>query len=166
MTKSSSNASRTSRTTLGGFQWTQYETLENLSDFVVHSMGTTESEATGPKPTDLAWAAGLLDGEGCFSLTNTPYITVESITPGVITEMNRIFGGNCVALKRKTSRGNVVFRWRIYGQNALNVCRSTAQYLVDKKEQAHLLTRALYYPSNSAMRTALKRRISSLKRLQ
>tara|TARA_R100001530_G_C4299003_1_gene149989 strand:- start:322 stop:780 length:459 start_codon:yes stop_codon:yes gene_type:complete len=148
-----------------GFQYRPYETLESLSDSVAHSTESIESGITGLKPTDAAWVAGLLDGEACFSFNKTPTIAVESTSPSVIEEMYRIFGGRCSAVTRRTSSGRPVFRWRIYGQDAIRVCRMTHEYLKDKKEQAALLSCMCLYPPKSSMRKSIQRRLGALKRV-
>ena len=148
-----------------GFQYKPYETQESLLDSDAPSTESIESDITGLKPTDAAWVAGLLDGEACFSFHKTPTVAVESTSPSVIEEMYRMFGGRCAAVKRKTSSGRPVFRWRVYGEDAIGVCRLTYEYLKDKKEQAALLSRVYRYPPKSSMRMSLQRRLSSLKRV-
>ena len=127
-------------------------------------MASTKLDETGLKPTDAAWAAGLIDGEACLTFHSSPCISIDSTSPSVIEEVHRIFGGNCCPVNRRTSIGRPVFRWRIYGEDAVQVCKLTIEYLRDKKEQALLLSRVYRYPPKSAMRAAIVRRIKTLKR--
>jgi len=126
---------------------------------------STKSDETGLKPTDAAWVAGLIDGEACFTFHNTPCISIDSTSPNVLEEVYRLFGGRCSPVNRRTSIGRPVFRWRIYGGNAIQVCKITYEYLKDKKEQAALLSCVYKYPPRSSMREALIKRITELKRI-
>ena len=148
----------------GKFQYSQYERLGSHSDSDAPSTVSIRSEPTGQKLTDLSWAGGLLDGEGCFRASNTPTISVESTSKHTVERLHELFGGTCSAAKRRTASGRQVFRWRIYGRKAVAVCAATASYMVEKQKQAELLMLFYRYPKRTAMRRSISRRLSQLKR--
>jgi len=145
-------------------QCKQYKKQGKPSDSAAPSMESTKLELTGLKPTDAAWVAGLIDGEGCFTVDNGPRIAVDSTCRSVIEEIHRILGGACGMLNRKTCKGRSVFRWRVSGSLAVSICNSIQEYLRDKGEQAELLTKIYKYPPHSAMRDSIKKRMRSIKR--
>jgi len=148
----------------GKFQYSRYERLGNPSGSDALSMVSIRSEQTGLKLTDLSWAGGLLDGEGCFRASTTPTISVESTSKNTVERLYELFEGTCSAEKRRTASGRQVFRWRVYGKNAVKVCESVLPYLVEKQKQAELLILFYRYPKRSAMRRSISRRLSKLKR--
>lgn len=128
-------------------------------------MANIKSEVTGQRLTDLNWLAGLVDGEGCFRVDNSPTVSIDTTCRTVIEETNRIIPGNCKALKRKTTVGRPVFRWRIHGNKAIEAAVTLAPFLKDKKEQAILLASFCNYPPKSAMRDAIIRRLKAMKKV-
>lgn len=75
------------------------------------------------------WAAGFLDGEGCFRLDPlsrrtsaragialyTPAISASQIRPEPLVRLQHLLGGKVYEDKRRTSTGNVVWTWKIAG---------------------------------------------------
>lgn len=92
------------------------------------------------KPTDLAWAAGFLDGEGCFSIKvknskpHEPFIAAfQKATGEPIYKLQEMFGGAV----RVISDG---WEWRISGATSVrNALPLLIPYLVVKWTQADLL---------------------------
>lgn len=128
-------------------------------------MANTKLEVTGQRLTDVNWLAGLVDGEGCFRVGSSPTLAVETTCRTVIEECNRIISGTCTAVKRRTSLGRPVFRWRIHGDKAIEAAVTLAPFLKDKKEQAILLASFYNYPPKSAMRDAIIRRLKAMKKV-
>lgn len=128
-------------------------------------MENIKSELTGQRLIDVSWLAGLIDGEGCIRMGSSPSVTVESTCRTVIEECNRIISGGCSPVKRRTSLGRPVFRWRLHGEKAIKACITVAPFLKDKKEQAILLASIYNYPPNSAMRDAIIRRLKIMKKV-
>lgn len=147
-----------------GLQYSQCVRPVRNSSSDAPSTETIKSEETGQKPTDLAYVAGILDGEGCFRWHNSPTIGVDTTAKETAQALYDICGGTCSVLKRKTNSGNVVFRWAIYGTNAVNLCKTLIPYLTEKAHQAEVLIALVRYPPNSAMRESLKQRLTRLKR--
>ena len=123
-------------------------------------------ETTGQRHIDLAWASGLIDGEGCFTFHKSVTIRVETTSRACVEELFRIFGGSCAAVKRRTTGDRSVFSWAIYGKKAINVCVELSGLLKDKEIQAILLSRIHKYPPRSAMRESLQSRLMKLKRTE
>lgn len=108
------------------------------------------------KKTDIAWAAGMFDGEGCVrirrqlnsdlrnphhslvvDMTNTHRETVERFTS--------IMGvGTIYEYKKKGS-----YSYRATSQKALKVLTLLLPYLVTKREQAEVAIKFMSIPTNS-----------------
>lgn len=99
-------------------------------------------------PTDVeyryAWAAGFLDGEGCFfmlqrgsnKLTYCPGITVTQIDRKPLDELAALFGGT-VRHQGFTSAGNKKWQWSISKASELvKIIDCILPYLIFKKDQA------------------------------
>jgi hypothetical protein len=94
-------------------------------------------------PTDLAWAAGFIDGEGCVSLSKAKCKTTSSgvrfVLKLVVSQKRRIaldklqsmFGGT---VRRPASQD--VWWWTVCTQDAAEVLRQLLPYLVEKHDQA------------------------------
>lgn len=121
-------------------------------------------EVTGQRRIDVAYLAGLVDGEGCFMFNGGPHLRVESTSRCVIEKMHEVFGGKCSVANRKTALNRVVFLWSAYGPTAASVSEELAEFLIDKRIQAILLSRIQKYPPGSAMRESIKARLKSVKR--
>ena len=128
-------------------------------------MENTESEETGRRPIDVSWAAGYIDGEGCFLMGSTPVIVVESTCRTTIENLYKILGGRCQSVNRKTANGRPVFKWLASSAEALELCSILIPHLKDKKEQALLLSTIYDYPPRSAKRESIIRRLKNLKRV-
>ena len=122
------------------------------------------SEPTGLKPTEISWAAGLLDGEGCFRYVNTPSISVDALCRETIEKLHKLFGGSCTVKSRKTETNRSVFRWNICGKDAIRVSGLVYEHLIEKKEQALIVMKIMNYPRNSQTRKTLNNRLKKLKR--
>ena len=121
-------------------------------------------EPTGQRRIDVAYLAGLVDGEGCFLFNGGPHLRVESTSRCVIEKMHEVFGGSCAVAKRKTALNRIVFMWSAYGPTASSIAEELAEFLIDKRIQAILMSRIQKYPPGSAMRESIKIRLKSIKR--
>jgi hypothetical protein len=95
-----------------------------------------ESELT---PEEVAYTAGLLDGEGCIQLK--PYakrnahgleVEIAQKRPAVLEWVEYRFGGYVGHWKR-------VSTWRIYGEKALNFLQQVHPYLIVKHAECELV---------------------------
>ena len=104
----------------------------------------------------LAYAAGLMDGDGCISLVkgsratfngNRVYwyivVTVGMAKKGLpVLEMLRsLFGGKVEKCRAETLRHAAKYRWRLHGRGATTFLWAICPFLVLKQEQAQLALR-------------------------
>ena len=166
MMKCSFKCERISQKMSAKLQCRPYKPQDALSDSDASLTELSKSEETGLKPTDLAWAAGLLDGEGCFHIHNqSPVVKCVMTSKKPIRDLYEIFGGKCAAAKERSGPFNrPVFRWTIYGREAAAFCAVIKDFLREKREQAHLLSIYRRYPLRSAARKSIEKRLKSLKR--
>lgn len=93
--------------------------------------------------TDLAWAAGFIDGEGCISIMQdrgryTAVINVGQVSRMPLDKLQGILGGS-VGPIRDSKGGH--FQWRVYADNAAGVAEKVLPYLCNKAEEAIFLLR-------------------------
>jgi hypothetical protein len=103
-----------------------------------------------------AYAAGLLDGEGCIRWNRTPSVEVTNKHYGVLMYMQDRWGGS-VRLKDED-----IFVWTLCGSNALSYLSCVAQYSIIKYPQIV----ALFAASAAKDKDERERHINSLKRLK
>jgi len=99
---------------------------------------------------DLAYAAGIIDGEGYIGISTTPgkrstgfkaMVAVGMCDPEVVVWLAETFGGSvyCYAPRGTAKRGT--HRWQVTGETAAVFCRLVRPYLRLKHRQAELLVR-------------------------
>lgn len=99
--------------------------------------------------TELAWAAGFLDGEGHFGLARQggkhritddarqPFIKATQVVPEPLEKLKAMFGGTVNARGTKTSTGKTAYDWTIRsGVRVREVVPLIEPYLIVKREQA------------------------------
>lgn len=90
--------------------------------------------------TDLAWAAGFIDGEGCISIrTSGNYygcvLTVVQKFPSPLLKLQTMFGGSIAARDK-----GAAYQWRITSNpKVIEVLTLLYPYLLVKKPQAKLV---------------------------
>ena len=96
--------------------------------------------------TRYAWAAGFLDGEGCFSLTKTPrsftvVLIVCQCRPEPLDELSALFGGAVYLNSRTTAAGTPIYQWRCPGgaQGIVETIEKVLPYLILKRREAELI---------------------------
>jgi hypothetical protein len=71
---------------------------------------------------DIGWAAGFIEGEGCFdfSKTSSCRVRVSQIQRAPLDKLVELFGGSIWVAKRYVNRHGpqVVWTWTAYGQTA------------------------------------------------
>ncbi len=102
-----------------------------------------------------AYAAGLLDGEGCVRWNNSPSIEVSNKHRGALRLLQEKWGGTI------RDKGDEVFVWTVYGKKALKYLSNVAKYSVIKYPQIVALFRAV-----SSKGTVRQQHIDTLKRLK
>lgn len=103
-----------------------------------------------------AYAAGLMDGEGCVRWNRTPSIEVTNKHRGALTLLQDSWGGS-IRLK-----GDDVFVWTVCGRTALKFIDDVYDYSVIKRNQvAALLFASLV--GNTPARTFYLKELKRLK---
>lgn len=104
---------------------------------------------------DLAWAAGIIDGEGSIFIMkqrrqdrerDTNYIlrvSVESTDPYMAQELKKIFpDGDLFSSSRdKRPNNSNTLKWQVNGRNALIILKEVLPFLRVKHEQANIAIR-------------------------
>jgi hypothetical protein len=94
----------------------------------------------------IAWAAGFLDGEGCFNLsknsgrgchetTKNAVIHASQIRKAPLERLAELFGGN-VNVMRVNDKGQVIYQWCLTGSQLVPIIEELLPYLVGKQEEA------------------------------
>ena len=150
----------------GYLQCSPFRKLEPLSGFAALSMESIKLAEIGRRLIDLAWAGGLIDGEGYIGIgSRSLRLDVQSTSRITIETLHSLFNGNCYVERRRTSTGRPVFRWAVGGRKARDVLIVLVPYLVEKKRQAELSVSYYKFPPKSAMRDSIGRRLKALKRV-
>ncbi|MBA7555784.1 hypothetical protein ES705_48471 [subsurface metagenome] len=103
-------------------------------------------ELLGTNELEIAYLAGLFDGEGCISVHTTRhrftislhlFTDLKMTTPDPLRFASRIFGGR---VKPAFHRPNEqpMYRWSLYGSKSEAFLRAVDPYLIVKKEEANL----------------------------
>ena len=104
---------------------------------------------------DLAWAAGIIDGEGSIFIMkqrrmdrerDTNYIlrvSVESTDPYMAQELKKIFpfGALFSSSRDKRPNNSDTLKWQVNGRKALEVLKELSPFLRVKHEQANIAIR-------------------------
>jgi len=103
------------------------------------------------KKTDLAYAAGLVDGEGCITIVKNKdnrchagfslylRVIIGMATCDSLTWVNAIFGGSLYSnIRQYQTYTLVVYQWAISCKQALRFLESILPYLKDKQNQARV----------------------------
>ena len=96
----------------------------------------------------LAWAAGIVDGEGCIVLykaktrTGNAWVlrlTVTNTSKPMVMALQDIFGmGNLIFSPRNNPRHKDIWRWEVATRKAEQALRLLLPYLVTKRREAEL----------------------------
>lgn len=99
--------------------------------------------------TDYAWAAGFLDGEGCFylqgtskvnPLTKTPSIKATQVDPRPLLKLQEIFEGAVSPRNIRTSTGKIAHDWNVHGgEGCRRVLPFILPYMTTRAEEASIL---------------------------
>lgn len=100
---------------------------------------------------DLAWAAGLFDGEGTFQIASDSRsrgryharMRIGMCHKGAVQKFTDILGlGNVIREEWPAPNANYKqFRWSTSGQNAVNCAKMLLPYLVVKRHECEILLR-------------------------
>lgn len=135
--------------------------------------------------TELAYAAGIVDGEGCIFIGNrggnaTPKYTLKvevcSTTPVVLRWLRNRFGGNITNATTPSDKQKPQQRWSVSTAAAGKFLAAIRPYMVIKAEQAdlaiqfqlrmnhHRRGRSPMLPEETEIRAGMARQLSDMKK--
>jgi hypothetical protein len=80
----------------------------------------TVKASVRPTLRDLSWAAGFLEGEGCFRVaSNTETVGAPQLNREPLARLQSLFGGR-LKLRQKPD-GRTIYEWRVSGSRARGV---------------------------------------------
>ena len=127
-------------------------------------METIKLDTHGLTPTDLAYVAGFVDGEGClYTEKSNARLEITNTNPHILLWVASKFGGSIRICNKTTVNRRACWRYVALGSTATTICKLVAPWLKDKKRQAELLLKYSGYPKNSAMRQYINRELKDLK---
>lgn len=94
--------------------------------------------------TDIAWAAGFIDGEGCLTLVKKRnglqvVLNVSQVELAPLYKLKDLFGGSIQKHGKETDKWRAAYMWVITGINAASVIKLIRPYLLVKNKQADIL---------------------------
>lgn len=95
-------------------------------------------------PTEAAYIAGILDGEGCIYANRKQLaVTWGMCDKAPLNLIGKLTESNVTAVKRLTTTGRQVWQLHVTDSKAIHLLEQLMPYLLIKKEQAKL---ALFFP--------------------
>ena len=101
-----------------------------------------------PTKTQLAWAAGFIDGEGSIHFIRHtwakkqplyyPHLTVAQVDPRPLLVLKEMFGGSIHLHPDSRGNNSDYWRWAIAARKGQKALKQMLPYLVLKKEHAEL----------------------------
>ena len=94
--------------------------------------------------TDLAYLAGLIDGEGCFVLHdhgNHKFgcsLAIGNTDPRMTEWLRARFGGS-VGIESRGSRCKLVYRWTASAKDLDSIIQAVLPFLIIKRDRAELI---------------------------
>jgi hypothetical protein len=77
-----------------------------------------------PTDVDIAWAAGFLEGEGCFKRTNVnetkfgQSVTANQVHKPPLDKLQEVFGGSLMLRNERRDNQSDIWVWAVSGKNA------------------------------------------------
>jgi len=87
--------------------------------------------------TALAYAAGFIDGEGCFGIAKNGSVSISIVNcsiPSLERVREALGRGRITSRKQRVNRSQYLFR--VYGDDAIYCIQLLLPYLIEKKPQA------------------------------
>lgn len=88
---------------------------------------------------DLAWAAGIIEGEGSFTLEScgtSGRITVSQKDPELLYRLQALFGGSVKCRKPRSSNiytNSDIYEWAVYGATAIGLMLTIFTWLTRRR---------------------------------
>lgn len=101
--------------------------------------------------TDIAYAAGFFDGEGCISITKNGAVDVRisNTAKNVLVRLQKNFGGSITNRTQKINKTQ--YAYSLYGDEAIEFIKTIKPYLLDKLPQADTMLE--YYQLRNDIKT-------------
>ena len=102
---------------------------------------------------EVAWAAGLLEGEGSFVKrhVHSSAITCSSTDLDTLEKLASIFGGNIVKLKKRKSHWKDAWAWYVSGQKAYNVMGKILPFMMCRRSKQIVVVMKRWEKHNAAI---------------
>ena len=92
----------------------------------------TKRATMRPSAGDLHWAAGFIEGEGCFSATTTERVRVSQVNREPIDRLLDLFGGTT---KLEKTQSRPIWCWSVYGARAHGVMMTLYPLMTAKRQE-------------------------------
>lgn len=89
------------------------------------------------KVKDIAWAAGFLEGEACFSFNGTPGVYANQVSREPLDRLRELFGGTIAWCKAQREGWSAQWNWFITGKRAAGLMM-TVYALMSSRRQARI----------------------------
>jgi hypothetical protein len=89
--------------------------------------------------TDIAYAAGFFDGEGCISISKNGAVDIRitNTAKNVLVKFQKLFGGTIGNRAQKVNKTQ--YAYCVYGESAIEFIKILKPYLVEKLPQAETI---------------------------
>lgn len=117
----------------------------------------------------LAWFAGVVDGEGCFRISEKRFDPIFAIKMNhlpTIKKLRRLAGGGHLYRNLPRENSKTSWTWRLNGRAATSIVLQLIPFLYTKKREARLFLKALRWlgkPVKPRERKVLVRKLAGLK---
>lgn len=120
-----------------------------------------------PLPTELAYIAGLVDGEGCIRHTGkTEHVSITSCYPHHLLWIKKLSEcGNVREMKDHRPGHRSAYRFEAFGTDAISFLNEIRPFLKEKAYQADILLSIRGLPAKSAARKMAITELSKAKRI-
>jgi hypothetical protein len=87
--------------------------------------------------TDIAYAAGFFDGEGCISIAKNGSVDVRIVntSKAVLVKLQTLLGGSITDRAQKVNKSQ--YAYSLYGEEAIEFLKILKPYLIEKLPQAN-----------------------------
>lgn len=82
---------------------------------------------------EIAWLAGLLEGEGYFHLRHTPKISLAMTDEDVIAKVAKLFRKKYIKIRKDVPNRKDVFRTEVFGMQALWLMKLIKPYMGSRR---------------------------------
>lgn len=89
-----------------------------------------------PTTTDLAWAAGFLEGEGSFQKSNgTQGVCASQVQRDPLERLQNLLGGQIYVVREADSRNQRVYRWAVSGARARGIMMTLFTFMSPRRRE-------------------------------